>query len=110
VPSRGISSVARNERQNFTPGFPRMAGGLSVFNRIKHDIEAIMKKAVNSNMASRGGFLVSDGALRRKNDRNKYTYTTKKQTRSIQRKKKKPEWDVSINNYFLSQTFQPLSL
>lgn len=43
------------------------------------------------------GFLVGDGALRRKNDKNK---AVKRQTKITQKKKKKPEWDVSINEYF----------
>lgn len=61
------------------------------------------KKAVNSNMAflsSRPfrGFLVSDGALREKNGRNK---AAKKQTKITKKRKKKPEWDVSINIYIV---------
>ncbi|XP_031574422.1 spindle and centriole-associated protein 1-like isoform X2 [Actinia tenebrosa] len=48
-------------------------------------------------MASRPsrGFLVGDGTLRRKNDRNK---AAKRQTKFTQKKKKKPEWDDTVSD------------
>jgi len=48
-------------------------------------------------MASRGGFLVGDGALRRKNTTKKQHANGLKQHKAITKKKRKPEWDVSLH-------------
>lgn len=45
-------------------------------------------------MASRGGFLVGDGSLYRKNTSKKQNSTSR---RVMTKKKRKPEWDVRIN-------------
>ncbi|EDO48168.1 predicted protein [Nematostella vectensis] len=49
-------------------------------------------------MASRGGFLVGDGALRRRKPTQKTTNTALKAHKTTKRKKRKPEWDSTVND------------